>query len=211
MQPGTAEDRPVDCSAEGDVSARADIDLVRSVRRGDKGAFGQLFHRYHKRIFNIAMHVLQNESDAADVTQEVFVRVYHSISTLKSDAAFVTWLKTMTINRCRDILRKRKREKLDSLDSGVENSDGDSFHIELPDWSSNPERRYDKKLMQETVRRAIGSLSPAYREVVVLFYVDGSDVAAITRMLNCPEGTVKSRLSRARSELKRKLEAYVKQ
>ena len=86
------------------------------------GAFGQLFHRYHKRIFNIAMHVLQNESDAADATQEVFVRAYHSISTLKSDAAFVTWLKTMTINRCRDILRKRKREKLDSLDSAVENS-----------------------------------------------------------------------------------------
>lgn len=191
------------------MDCEANNDLVRRTRLGEVGAFEALFKSHHKRIYSIAMQMLADESEAADATQEIFVRAYQGISSLKSDAAFVTWLKTLAVNRCRDILRKRGRTKVDSLDARMERDDGSSLRSEIPDWSNNPERSLDKKFLRESVRKAIGSLQPDYREAVTLFYVDGSDVAEIARVLGCPVGTVKSRLSRARVELKRKLAGYV--
>lgn len=204
-QPATTDDRLSKCEEASADVAYLDNDLVRRVREGDVGAFEELFKRHQKRIYNIALRMLDEETDAADATQEVFVRAYQSIANLKSDAAFVTWLKTMAVNHCRDILRKRGRTKTDSLDAPLDCDDGGSVRSEIPDWSANPERSLDKRFMQEAVQRAISSLQPDYREAVTLFYVDGSDVAEIARILGCPVGTIKSRLSRARAELKRKL------
>ena len=207
-QPGTTGDRLSKCE-EAPEAAYLDNDLVRRTRQGDVGAFEELFKRHQTRIYNIALRMLSDEAGAADATQEVFVRAYQSLANLKSDAAFVTWLKTMAINHCRDVLRKRGRTRVDSLDAPLNCDDGGSLRTEIPDWSANPERALDKKFMREAVQRAIGSLQPDYREAVMLFYVDGSDVAEIARVLGCPVGTIKSRLSRARAELKRKLAGHV--
>ncbi len=168
-------------------------------------AFEQLFARHSKRIYNISLRMLSDETDAADATQEVFVRAYKGIRDLKSDAAFVSWLKTLAINICRDELRKRGRTRTESLDKPVDMGDGDCIEREIADWSDNPERSLDRKLTREAVRRAVESLIPEYREVVALYYVDGAEVAEIAKMLSCPVGTIKSRLARARGELKRKL------
>lgn len=185
-------------------------DLVRRVRSGDVGAFESLFNLYQKRVYSITLSMLGDENEAADATQEVFVKAYQGIGRLSSDAAFVTWLKTMTVNLCRDLLRRRTRVRFDSLDAPVETDDGSQLATEIADWSGNPEKLLDEKQTREIVARAIGSLSPDYREVVTLFYVDGADVAEIARIVGSPVGTVKSRLSRARVELKRKLEHLVK-
>ena len=211
LQPRTGDARPQDCSAE-DASTKTyvDNDLVRRVRGGEMAAFEELFNRHHKRVYNIALRMLRHEDEAADATQEVFVRAYQSIAKLSADAAFVTWLKTLALNLCRDILRKRGRVRIDSLDAKIETGDGEQIQAEVADWSDNPEKRLDKKSTKEIIVRAIDSLSPDYREVVTLFYVDGSDVAEIAKITSAPEGTVKSRLSRARALLKRKLESYVK-
>lgn len=187
-----------------------DNELVQRTRCGDVKAFEELFNRHHKRVYNIALQMLKDESEAADATQEVFVKAYSSINNLKSDAAFVTWLKTMTVNKCRDIIRKRGNVRVESLDVPIETKDGGTVNTEVADWTNNPEKSLDKKQTREMVQKAICSLTPDYCEVVTLFYIDGADIAEIARILNCPVGTIKSKLSRARAELKRKLECYVK-
>lgn len=210
-QPNTRSERLLKCGADfepGD-GVYVDNELVRRTRDGDTAAFEQLFHRHQKRIYNIALRMLEDDTEAADATQEVFVRAYQAIPKLKADAAFVTWLKTAAVNYCRDMLRKRIRTRTHSLDAPVETGEGECLVVEVVDWSGNPEKSLDAKLTREAVRKAIDSLSPDYREVVVLFYVDGNDVAGIAEILKCPVGTVKSKLSRARAELKRKLEHYV--
>lgn len=186
-------------------SAYIDNELVRRTRAGDTSAFEQLFARHQGRIYAIALQMLGSEPDAADMTQDIFVRAYRSLASLRSDAAFVVWLKTLAINMCRDALRKRARGRTVSLDNPVESSEGDTAQREVEDWSANPEAALGRKERSEAVRRAISSLSPDYREVVALFYVDGAAVAEIARALGAPEGTIKSKLARARAELKRKL------
>jgi len=215
LQPRAGDARLQKCSAENASSdatgvVYVDNDLVRRVRRGDKGAFEELFNRHQKRVYNIALRMLGDEAEAADATQEAFVRAYQSIGKLSSDAAFVTWLKALTVNLCRDLLRKRGAIRTESIDAPTATDDGGHIQRELPDWSGNPAELLDKKQMRETVARAIDSLSPDYREVVTLFYVDGSSVAEIAKITNAPVGTIKARLSRARAELKRKLESYVR-
>jgi RNA polymerase sigma-70 factor, ECF subfamily len=211
LQPKAGDTRPQECSAE-EASTRVyvDNDLVRRVRSGDVSAFEELFNRHQKRVYNIALRVLGDENEAADATQDVFVRAYQSIGKLSSDAAFVTWLKTMTVNLCRDMLRRRARIRFDSLDATVETGEGQQMRTEVADWSGNPETLLDQKQMKQTVGRAIDSLSPEFREAVTLFYLDGSEIADIAKIVGAPVGTIKSRLSRARAELKRKLESYVK-
>lgn len=194
---------------DGSVEKYIDNELVSRTRSGDVSAFKELFKRHHKRVYNIAVQMLTNDSEAADATQEIFVRVYQCIGGLKSDAAFVTWLKTMSVNLCRDILRKRKNIKVESLDAPICNGDGDTFDREIVDWSDNPERLLHQKEMKQAVQKAISSLSPVYREVVALFYVDQTEVAEIARILGCPVGTIKCRLARARAELKRKLAHHI--
>lgn len=215
LQPKRSDARLLKCSAKSASSGPSDAvyldnDLVRRTRGGDSSASEELFSRHHKAIYNIALRMLEDETEAADATQEVFVRAYQSISKLSSDAAFVTRLETVATNHFRDLLRKRKTLKADSLDAVIEMGDGSRVQPEVADWSGNPEMLLDKKRTYEIVAKAIDSLSPDYREVVTLFYVDGSDVAEIAAIVGSPVGTVKARLSRARTELRRKLEPYLK-
>ena len=214
LQPNNVDARPLNCSAQGTTtgdtdSVHVDNELARRAQKGDTAAFEELFKRRHKKVYNIALRMLENEADAADATQETFVRAYKSMNRLVASEAFVTWLKRTAVNICRDALRKRGKVKLESLDAPLIGEDGSSARREIPDSSSDPGDLVVTKSMQETVQKAISSLRPDYREVVTLFYVDGADIAEISRITGSPQGTVKSRLSRARAELKRKLECYV--
>lgn len=188
-----------------------DNELVKRTRGGDLQAFEELFRRHHKRVYNIALRMLSDDSEAADATQDVFVRVHSSIDRLNSDDAFATWVKTMTVNRCRDILRRRSRVRMDSLDAPVRMEDGNTTAQEIPDTSNDPQDSLERKFIRQSVQNAVASLSPDAREVVTLFYIDGADIAGISKMLGSPEGTIKSRLSRARAELKRKLQHHIEQ
>ena len=164
-----------------------DNDLVHRARKGDVGAFEELFRRHQKRVYNISFQMLSDETEAADATQEVFVRAYRSITRLKSDAAFVTWLKTLTVNLCRDVLRKRKRAvRVESLDKPLDTDEGSRLQPEIEDWSANPEQLLGKKEVRETVQTAVTSLSPEYREVISLFYVDGAEVTETAKRWVAP-------------------------
>jgi len=192
-----------------EVMEYVDTDLVRDSKEGGIAAFQKLFDKYHKRVYNLIYRMVGNDQDAADLTQEVFIRVYNSLHLLRSEEAFYAWVRTVATNICRDHFRKiGRRIKADSLDEKIGFDDGE-IQREVTDWSGNPERLLEKKDLQDSVQRAIGSLSEEHRTVVVLHHIEGMDVKDIAETLRIPAGTVKSRLARARDELKRKLGHYV--
>jgi RNA polymerase sigma-70 factor (ECF subfamily) len=192
-----------------DISQIDDMALVQRSKQGDLTAFEMLFARYQKRTYNLIYRMVGNEQDAVDLTQEVFVRVYNSINTVKSDSSFAAWIRTVAVNISRDFFRKRGRTiKADSIDEKL-NINGDEIDRDIADWSYNPESMLEKKDLQDAVSKAISSLSQQHREVVILHHIEGLDVNEIARDLDIPVGTVKSRLARAREELKRKLGHYI--
>lgn len=193
----------------GGAAGPTDAELIEESKRGSTSAFEALFKRYQKRVYNLIYRMVGNEHDAADLTQEVFVRVYNSLHTLRADQALVGWLRAVAVNITRDHFRKSARTiRADSLDSKIEFDDGE-VEREIEDWSDNPERAFDRRDVQEAVQRALNSLSDDHRTVVALHHIEGLDVKDIAKTLKVPAGTVKSRLARAREELKRKLGHYV--
>jgi RNA polymerase sigma-70 factor, ECF subfamily len=192
----------------GRATERVDVDRVRRTWNGDVASFEQLFDRYQKRVYNIVYGMVGNEGDAADLTQDVFVRVFNSIELLRADEAFLTWLRTVAVNICRDHARKRPPVKIESLDEKI-SYDGESLTKEIIDTSSGPAGILETRETGQAVQRAIASLSEEHRVVVSLHHIEGMDVRDIAKSLGCPIGTIKSRLARAREELKRKLAPYV--
>lgn len=191
-------------TANGETS---DAQLVQRARAGDERAFETLFSRHHRRIYAIAYGMLRNEADASDATQETFVRAYRSLHRLEAPGAFGGWLAQIAVNICRDIL-KRPRLVARSLDEPLGDEDSE-YRLEFPDWSNSPEKASMNQELQSVVHRAIGTLSDDHRAVITMHHLEGMDVLNIADILGVSEGTVKSRLSRARAELRRKLGYYV--
>lgn len=183
-------------------------DWVRRAQEGDVRAFEQLFQQYQRGIYNTVYQMVRNESDAADLTQEVFVRAYRALPRLQTPEAFTSWLYRIAVNLSRNWLRDRGRVRVESLE--LPGDDGEEGNTrEIADPSGDPASLAQTKDMQERVRRAIAGLSPDHRAVVTLHHLEGISVEEIAKMMDCSIGTVKSRLSRARDNLKRKLAGYV--
>lgn len=205
--PGLTSLKPED--RETGSAEYVDTDLVRDAKHGDIAVFERLFAKYQKRVYNLIYRMVGNETDASDLTQDVFVRVYNSLGRLKSEDAFFAWVRTVATNICRDHFRKMGRSiRACSLDEKVSLDDGE-VEREVADDSGNPARLLERQDLQEAVQRAIDSLSAEHRTLVVLHHIEGMDLKDIARELRIPVGTVKSRLARARDELKRKLGHYV--
>lgn len=184
-----------------------DVDLVQRCKRGDMVAFEELFDRYHKRVYNILYGLVGNEADAADLTQEVFVKVYNSLGSLRAEQAFFTWLKTVSVNVYRDYLRKLA-PKTQSINEQI-SFDDDKFEKDYPDPSDGPEKMVINTQRDAIVRKALSTLSEEHRSVVVLHHFAGMELKDIAKTLGCPVGTIKSRLARSRDELKRKLGPFI--
>ncbi|HEY3414866.1 MAG TPA: sigma-70 family RNA polymerase sigma factor [Armatimonadota bacterium] len=191
-------------TAYGDVT---DAELVRRCKAGDHRAYELLFGRHHRRIYSIVFGMLRNDADASDATQEAFVRAFRSLDRLEAEGAYGGWLAQIAVNVCRDIL-KRPRIVSRSLDEPMTDTESE-YKLEIPDWTDSPERTSINQELKDVVNRAIGTLSDDHRAVITLHHIEGIDVLEIAEILGVSEGTVKSRLSRARSELRRKLGHYV--
>lgn len=185
-----------------------DLDLVRRAREGDRHAFEALYRQWHRRIYNLIYQLVSSESDATDLTQDVFVKLYETLPTLRADEAFISFLYQMAVNRCRDHYRKRGRVAVDSLDQ-PRGTDEDSPTIEIPDVSHDPHRAMETDELQKRVQDAIRTLSEDHRTVIALHHFQDMELTEIAKIMGCRVGTVKSRLARAREELKRKLRGYM--
>ena len=173
--------------------------IVRKVLGGDANAFETLVLEYEKNVYNIALRMTGNSEDAADMTQEAFIKAYNSLQSFRGDSKFSVWLYRIVSNVCLDFLRSRNRRPTVSL--SVEDDDGEDAQLDVADESQSPELLLDRKLTRESVRRGLDSLPPDYRQILLLREIQGLSYDEISQALGLEVGTVKSRIFRARKRL----------
>lgn len=173
--------------------------IVRKVLGGDANAFETLVLEYENNVYNIALRMTGNSEDAADMTQEAFIKAYNSLQSFRGDSKFSVWLYRIVSNVCLDFLRSKNRRPTVSL--SVEDDDGEDTQLDVADESQSPELLLDRKLTRESVRRGLDSLPPDYRQILLLREIQGLSYDEIAQALGLEVGTVKSRIFRARKRL----------
>lgn len=179
-----------------------DKELIESAQRGDKDAFAVLVQKYHRSIYNLAYRMTGNREDAMDVTQEVLLRAYRAIASFQPDKPFLPWIYRITWNICADRGRKIGRTPSEeSID------DADSEASRLASSTLSPDREVERREIGRTLKHAIDQLSDGYRELVVLFHIEGLSIKEISDITDMKETVIKNRLYRGRQMLRKILEA----
>lgn len=191
------------------MNTTPEIELVQRARTGDVPAFEELYRQYNPRIYNFARQITGSADDACDAVQETFIRAWNSLPRLRVEETFSVWLHRITLNYCRDTLKKRGRQSTLSIDSPPSCDGDEPSTMEIECEGPSPEDCVISAEMQGAVQRALCSLSEEHRLVVMMHHMDGLDVQSIASILGIAKGTVMSRLSRAREVLRRKLVPYV--
>ena len=186
------------------LSEMDDAALVAQTQAGNLDAFTELVGRHDRKILRLARHITGNEEDAEDVLQESFLNAYSHIGTFAGNSKFYTWLVRITVNQALMKLRKRKTGKEVSLDEPVQ-GETDDLVREIAVWDETPERTYSQEEMRRILDEAIESLEPIYRTVFVLRDVEELSTEETAQTLEISVPAVKSRLLRARLQLREKL------
>jgi RNA polymerase sigma-70 factor (ECF subfamily) len=192
-----------------DRDGPSDGELIRRAQRGDASAFETIYQRYHARLYRVLYGVTGNAADAADLTQEVFIRAYKELERLRADGNLYGWLRTTAVHLGIDLIRRRGTLRFDSLDAPRENEEGESLAFEIEDESANPHALLEARSLKEAIQKALTYLSPDHRAVVTMHYLEEIPVEEIAAQLEVPVGTIKSRLARAREALRRYLAPYM--
>lgn len=174
--------------------------LILKSLKGDVTSFERLIKDYQKMAYNVAYRIMGNEEDAKDMTQEALIKVYRKLDSFRMDAQFSTWLYRIVMNTCKDELRKKKM-KVISIDQSIETDDG-KMHMDLEDEGLHPDELLVQKETQSEVHAALQEVSEKNRVVVVLRDIKGFSYQEISDIIDVPVGTIKSRISRGRNELK---------
>ncbi len=186
----------------------SDEDLMLRTGQGDRGAFDEIVRRYTSRMVNVAYQMTGDRDLAEDVAQETFYRAYRSAASYKRIAKFSTWLYTIAINLCRNELRRRKH-RFYSLEEMAERDEEASVRIDIEDETAKPDRRVEQKELGRLIMQAIDRLPEKFKQPLVLRDVEGLSYEETGEILNLPEGTVKSRINRARQRVKEMIEPYI--
>lgn len=188
--------------------------LVRRCVAGDAVAWEEIVQRYHRRIYNICYRFAGTSDDAQDLTQDVFIKMYRTLSSYDVErGAFMTWVTTMTRNLLVDHFRKTKQDRVtDSIDAAPsEHEDAMPLSDRIEDKGLPPDARVQSRETREAIHEALQKLSPELREAVILRDLQDMDYREIAAVLKVPEGTVKSRINRGRAELARLLQRIYRQ
>ena len=188
--------------------------LVRRCIAGDAAAWEEIVQRYHRRIYNICYRFTGSGTDADDLTQEVFIKMYRTLNSYDTQrGAFMTWVTTVTRNLLVDHFRKTRQDRVtDSLDTTAsEHEDALPLGERIPDKGPGPDTKVQIREAKEAVHDALQKLSPDLREAVILRDLQDMDYREIATVLRVPEGTVKSRINRGRAELARLLQRTYRQ
>lgn len=186
-----------------------ELTLVRAAKVGDLEAFSELVRRYDRNVFRIAQHITHNEEDAQDVVQDAFLKAYQNLGQFQEQSKFYTWLVRIAVNEALMRLRKRRNGRIVSLDEEVETAEG-TMPREVADWSPNPEQLYGQSELGDILRKTIQGLPPGFRTVFVLRDVEGLSTEETAEMMGLSVPAVKSRLLRARLQLRERLAKYFK-
>jgi RNA polymerase sigma-70 factor, ECF subfamily len=194
------------------VSSQAGIDesvLVAQAREGDTRAFSELVRRYEGKIFRLAQHVTQNREDAEDVLQETFMKAYEHLDQFQGNSKFYTWVVRIAVNQALMKLRRRKTDKSMSLDENIDTGE-DTIVREIAAWDEDPEQRFSRDELNRILDSAVQSLDTPYRSVFVLRDINELSTEETAEALGLSVPAVKSRLLRARLQLREKLTRYFK-
>jgi len=181
---------------------------------GDQRAWNQMVSGQHKRVYAICYRFTNDPTDAEDITQDVFIKVYRNLSSFDATkGSFQTWITTLTRNMLVDNYRRTKLDRAtDSIDATLSaEDDGPTMADRLADTRQNQEERFAGLELKATIQQALKKLSPELREAVILRDLEDMDYKEIAIILKIPEGTVKSRISRGRAELARLLQRIERQ
>jgi len=187
----------------------SEMALVQAAKKGDLEAFSELVKRYDRNVFRIAQHITHNEEDAQDVVQDAFLKAYRNLEQFQGNSKFYTWLVRIAVNEALMKLRRRRSDKTVSIDEDVETEEG-SMPREVADWSPNPEQLYGQSELSDILKKTIQGLPPGFRTVFVLRDVEGLSTEETAEMLSLSIPAVKSRLLRARLQLRERLARYFK-
>ena len=197
--------QPVDEKPSGSLSDLPDEDLMEKIVEGNELAFELLVKRYQAKITNLVHRFIYDRDRAAEISQEVFLRVYLHRKRYRRSGRFSTWIYTIAVNLSKNELRRKSRLRgVTSLDNLLEVA-GDAGAY-LADKEPGPDQQTHRHKVEETVMAAIQQLPPKYREVILLRDIQQLTYEEIEQVLNIPGGTVRSRINRARSALKQILE-----
>ncbi|MDQ6676757.1 MAG: sigma-70 family RNA polymerase sigma factor [Acidobacteriota bacterium] len=194
-------------SSFAEVSDEAE--LIAEAKKGNARAFSDLLERYERKIFRLAQHITQNKEDAEDVLQETFLKAYEHLDQFQGNSKFYTWVVRIAVNQALMKLRKRKTDRTVSMDQGIDTGE-DIVVREIAAWDENPEQRYSRDEMNEILSNAVESLAPPYRTVFVLRDVEELSTEETAEALDLSIPAVKSRLLRARLQLRDKLTKFFK-
>jgi len=186
-----------------------ELQLVNAAKAGDISAFEELVRRYDRNVFRIAQHITQNREDAEDVVQDAFMKAYENLGQFQGQSKFYTWLVRIAVNEALMKLRRRRPERMVSLDEEVRTEE-DSMPREIADWSPNPEQLYNQSELRDILGKTIQGLPPSFRTVFVLRDVEGLSTEETAEALELSIPAVKSRLLRARLQLRERLNKYFK-
>ena len=186
-----------------------DMSLIERCRASDESAFNEVVSRYKAKVYNYIYRMTGSSDDAEDLTQEVFIRMYTSIDSFRSQSSLSTWLFRIASNLCIDRFRRSKtRTTAFSLDEPIQGNDSESGH-EIPDSTYEPQRLLENTEMAEQIQLSLAQLPEKLRAAVILHDVEGLPYDEIAQIVGCPLGTVKSRLFNARMQLREKLSGYL--
>jgi len=192
----------IETNVTGDTGE--ELALVQAAQAGDVAAFEKLLKKYDRNVFRIALHITQNREDAEDVVQDAFLKAYQKLDQFQGNSKFYTWVVRIAVNEALMKLRKRKGDKTVSMDQEVETEEG-AMPRDFADWTPNPEQQYRQSELNEILTKTIQGLPASFRTVFVLRDVEGMSTEETAEMLGLSVPAVKSRLLRARLQLRERL------
>lgn len=187
----------------GKGGGSADLALVQRVKQGDRGAFDLLVAKYQHKILNLIMRYVKDPSEAMDVAQEAFLKAYRAVPAFRGDSAFYTWLYRIAINTAKNHLVAARRRPM-SLEIELSDSEGFEPFAALRDIDS-PESLALTDEIGEAINKAVEALPEELRTAILLREIEGMSYEEIAEAMDCPVGTVRSRIFRAREAIDKKL------
>ena len=180
-----------------------DAQLVRRVQKGDKGAFDLLVLKYQHKIANLVMRYVRDPDLALDISQEAFLKAYRALPRFRGDSAFYTWLYRIAVNTAKNHLAAQRRRPMD-VELDLQDPEQYDLHAKLKE-TDTPEGVTLSQELRETVERAIDGLPEDLRTAIILRELDGMSYEEIAQTMDCPVGTVRSRIFRARDAIGKKI------
>ncbi len=182
-----------------------ELKLIKKAQKGDVSAFEQIITRYQSVVYSVSYRYAENQDDASDMAQEIFLKMFRTINSFQFKSRLSTWIYRVATNTCLDLLKKRRNsfsESAYSYDAGYEDADGNQNFAEVEDTRFMPDKKAEEAETKDVINRAIGRLPDDYRTAVILRDIRGLSYEEIADITDCSVGTVKSRISRARKNLR---------